>query len=85
MSSGEAALGVVRLERVEQAGRAAGEGGALGQVGHEVGQVGDVEHAVLVVVPRDQADQPGVVERAQVVARRSSRGSLGATCTTMMS
>ena len=78
VSSGEAALVVVRLEGVEQAGRAAGERGALAQVGHQVGQVVDVEDAVLVVVARDEADQPGRVERAEVVdedrvAARSAR------------
>ena len=62
----QAAVGVVRLEGVEQAGGAAGEGGAGVEVGHEVGQVVDVEDAVLVVVPRDQADHPGGVELAQV-------------------
>ena len=44
----------------------------------------EVEDAVLVVVPRDQPDDAGGLER-----RRSSRkiesGSLGATCSTVMS
>ena len=75
---------VVVLEGVEQAGRPAGEGGALVQVGHQLGQVGDVEDAVLVVVARDEPDQPGLVERAQV-GDEDRVGSLGATCTTMMS
>ena len=50
----EAAVGVVLLERVEQAGRAAGVGEPLGQVGHQLVEVVDVEDAVAVVVPLDQ-------------------------------
>ena len=74
----QAALRVVLLEGVEQSGRAAREGGALVQVGHEVGEVGDVEDAVLVVVARDELDHPGLVELAEVVdedrvAARSAR------------
>ena len=57
---------VVRGEGVEQAGRAAGEGLALGEVGDQVGEVVDVEDAVLVVVPRDEADRAGGVERLEV-------------------
>ena len=34
--------------------------------GTSVGEVVDVEDAVLVVVARDEPDQPGVVERAEV-------------------
>ena len=78
------ALLVVALESVEQPGRTAGERGALLQVGHEVVEVGHVEHAVLVVVARDEVDHPGLVELAQVVMKIEC-GSLGATCTTVMS
>ena len=75
---------VVRLEGVEQAGRAAGPGLALGEVGHQVGQVGDVEDAVLVVVALDQPDQPASAS-ARRFATKIESGSLGATCTTTMS
>ena len=53
-------------EGVEEPRRAAGEGLALGEVRHQVGQVVDVEDAVLVVVPRDEADRAGGVERLEV-------------------
>ena len=43
---GEPAVGVVLLERVEQAGRAAAIGEPLVQVGHQRRAAGDVEHAV---------------------------------------
>ena len=39
---------------------------ALGEVGDQVGEVVDVEHAVLVVVARDEADRAGGVERLEV-------------------
>ena len=65
---GQAALGVVLLEGVEQAGRAAGVGQPVVHVGDQGGEVGDVEQAVAVVVP---LDQPDVARRA--CARSSSR------------
>ena len=78
------ALLVVGRDRVEQATRAAGERRPLGQVGDQRVEVGEVEDAVLVVVPRDEADRA-----AASSLRRSSRkiesGSLGATCSTTMS
>src|SRR5918993_5378237 len=57
---------VVGGQRVEQAGRTAGERRPLGQVGHEMGEVGDVEDAVLVVVARHQADGTRRVEGLEV-------------------
>ena len=58
---------VVGRECVEQPGGATGQRASLGQVGHQGGQVGDVEDAVLVVVARDEADRPGGgVERLEV-------------------
>ena len=59
---------VVGRERVEQPGRAARQGAALGRSGTSVAEVVDVEDAVHVVVPRDQADRAGVGERVQVAA-----------------
>ena len=60
------ALLVVRGEGVEQTARAAGERRALGEVGHQRVEVGEVEDAVLVVVALDQADAAGRVERLEV-------------------
>ena len=63
---GDAGRLVVRRKGVEQARRATGEGLALGQVGHQVREVVDGEDAVLVVVPRDEADRAGGVEGLEV-------------------
>ena len=69
---GHADAGPVRLEVVEQPGRAARPGLALGEVGDELGQVGDAEHAVGVGVPLDERIRP-VRPRARAARRRRSR------------
>src|SRR3954452_17357871 len=46
----------VRLQGLEHADRPAGPGRAPGQVGHQLGDGGGVEHAVDVGVPLDQPD-----------------------------
>ncbi len=66
MTSSRPAASWCASEGVEQSGGAAREGAAVGEVGHQVGEVVDVEDAVHVVVPRDQADGAGGVERLQV-------------------
>src|SRR5206468_7859581 len=62
----ESPLLVVRGERVEETTGAAGERRTVVEVGHQLLEIGEVEDAVLVVVPGDEADAAGGLERLEV-------------------
>src|SRR3954453_10963934 len=70
---GELTLLVVRGDRVEQPTRTAGGRRALGEVGDDRVDLIEVEDTVLGVVPRDEPDDAGGLELAQVVEEHRLR------------